>query len=53
MKFRQNEFYAIEGNLLNLLTSDRKNGKISYFQGYQVNVVPIYLLDRIINETSV
>ena len=51
MKFRQNEFYAIEGNLLNLLTNDRKNGKISYFQGYQVNVTPIYLLDRIINET--
>ena len=51
MKFRQNEFYAIEGNLLNLLTSDRKNGKISYFQGYQVNVVPINILDRIINET--
>ena len=51
MKFRQNEFYAIEGNLLNLLTNDRKNGKISYFQGYQVNVVPIYLLDRILTET--
>ena len=33
MKFRQNEFYAIEGNLLNLLTSDRKNGKVSYSQG--------------------
>ena len=51
MKFRQNEFYAIEGNLLNLLTNDRKNGKVSYSQGYQVNLIPVNILNRIINET--
>ena len=51
MKFRQNEFYAIEGNLLNLLTNDRKNRKVSYSQGYQVNLVPVNILNRILNET--
>ena len=51
MKFRQNEFYAIEGNLLNLLTSDRQKGKVSYSQGNQVNLVSANILNRILNET--
>ena len=51
MKFRQNEFYAIEGNLLNLLTNENEKMKFVYENKKKHILVPVNILKRIINET--
>ena len=51
MKFRQNEFYAIEGNLLNLLTNENEKMKFIYENKKKHILVPVNILKRIINET--
>ena len=51
MKFRQNEFYAIEGNLLNLLNFEIENIETKngfYSQGIKY---PLTILNRVLTET--
>ena len=51
MKFRQNEFYAIEGNLLNLLIKYHNFDCQNNNDNYNLPIVFKHVLNRIVAET--